>query len=144
MAKVPIEPATAAPAVTGTEVVAVLLELPVAEPVLETTVVRLEAVVVLAAAEELAAVVPAAVVPAAVVLAAEVLAEAEAEAEEDAAAEEVEAEPLLEPAAATSAQNLEAAGRTSLVATSAPQAVRTQEVAAAVMEFWLEVVHWQV
>lgn len=139
MAKVPIEPATAAPAVTGTEVVAVLLELPVAEPVLETTVVRLEAAVVLAAAEELAA-----VVPAAVVLAVEVPAEAEAEAEEDATAEEVEAEPLLEPAAATAAQNLEAAGRTWLVATSAVQAVMTQEVAAAVMAFWLEVVHWQV
>jgi hypothetical protein len=140
MAKLPTEPATAAPAVTGTEVVAVLLEVweaaavvPVARVVAPVVAAVLPVAVVEAA---VVALVVAAVVPAAVVAPVAVVAAAEEE-----AAEEVE--PLLEPAAATAAQNLGAAGRTWLAATSAPQALRTQEVAAPWMALWLSVVHWQ-
>jgi hypothetical protein len=144
MAREPMEPATAAPAVTGTEVVAVLLEVWEAPPVVPvTTVARLVVAVVLPAA----VVVPAAVVApvvapvVAAVVPAAVVARVVAAAEEEAAEEE---EPLLEPAAATAAQNLEAAGRTSLAATAAVQALTTQVVAAPWMAFWLELVHWQV
>lgn len=143
MAREPIEPATAAPAVTGTEVVAVLLEVWEAPPVVPvTTVARLEVAVVLPAAVVVPAAVVAPVVAAVVLAVVPAAVVAVVAAAEEEAAEEVE--PLLEPPAATAAQNLEAAGRTSLAATEAPQALTTQVVAAPWMAFWLAVVHWQV
>jgi hypothetical protein len=131
MARVPTEPARAAPAVTGTEVLvgAVPLPLGAAVPVLGLVVMVEEALVVEAAelealvVEELAAELEALVV----------------------AAEELEALVVEEePPAATAWQNLVAAGRTVLTATSEPQAAIMAAAAAPWMAAWLAVVHWQV
>jgi hypothetical protein len=130
MARVPTEPARAAPAVTGTEVLVGAVPLPLglgaAVPVLALEVTIVEALVVEAAAvEPLVEEVPAAEVVAAaeVVPAAEVV--------------------VLEPPEATAAQNFWAAGRTSLRATSEPQAAMMAEAAAPWMAAWFAEVHWQ-
>jgi hypothetical protein len=134
MARVPTEPARAAPAVTGTPVVvAVPLPALVGAPVPVALVVMVEASLVVVAAAE--------VEPLVVEAAAE---------EEPVAAVVAAAEEELELAAeleagleATAAQNLAAAGRTWLIATSVPQAATTSAVAAVWILFWLSVVHWQ-
>lgn len=128
MAKLPIEPAIAAPEETTADTDALVL----VELLLDAAVVVVVGdAVVLAAAELL----PVLVVVAGVEAAEEpALLEAEAEAE-------ALAEPETVPPAKTSEQNCWVAGRTWLVATVVPQAWMTQAVAAATRAFSLLQMH---